>query len=115
MERKVFRSDEIIRKRNHADLGAYGDFYAHYIIVDPENPVFIKAVGFLRTQPCHLEEAIVIDAELDIELSPFWADETDKDLDWPPPDVVMRMSASELFQAPWFAWQSEQIPEHWEY
>lgn len=116
MDRKVFSSDEIVKKRNYADLAEYGDFVARYIIVDPENPVFIKAVGSLYTQPNHLPEAIEIEnAELEIELSPFWAPDDETDLDWPPPDVVRKMSASELFQAPWFAWQSEQIPEHWEY
>jgi len=119
--KKEFDSQEIIQNRHKADLGGYGDFRAEYIEVDPESPETIFAVGSLFTLPKHLEEIVEIQATLEIDLERFWQPEPEEitesypEPDWPPAEVVEKMDASVLFNAPWRSWHTEDIPEDWEY
>jgi len=109
--KKEFFSDEVCRGSHRADLGLYGEFWGRYILVDPHAPNSIVACGSLYTMPRHLDDPITIDVELYIDLDPFW----DVGCDFPPPDVVEKMTASDLFSAPWQSWGTSDIPVEWEY
>ena len=101
MMKVFFTSDDVIAGRHLADLGEYGDFRADHILVDPERPDQIQAVGTLMTMPTHMEEPVTIPATLDIDLES-------------PADVV-GMAASDLFNAPWESWTTSDIPAEWKY
>jgi hypothetical protein len=99
---KTFTSDDVIAGRHLADLGEYGEFRADYILIDPERPAHIQAVGTLVTMPDHMEEPVTIPASLDIDLES-------------PADVVGMAAASDLFNAPWRGWTCDDIPASWKY
>jgi len=114
MKKVFFTSNDVIQGRDCADLGEYGTFSAYYILIDPEHPETVRAVGTLETMPAHLKEPVTIPATLDIDLGPFYDDPTGQDL-LPPPEVVEEMTAADLFNAPWRGWTCDDIPEGWEY
>lgn len=103
MKKVFFTSNDVIQGRDCADLGEYGTFSAYYILIDPEHPETVRAVGTLETMPTHLEEPVTIPATLDL------------DLDLEPFDVAETLTAADLFNAPWRGWGCEDIPEGWEY
>jgi hypothetical protein len=119
MKKLLFADDDVIAGRHIADLGEYGTFSADHILVTPELPVVVRAVGTLETMPAHLEEPVVIPATLDLDLGPFWDDPENEDLcaqpTYPPADVVETLTAADFFQAPWRGWGCEDIPEEWKY
>ncbi|WP_461365006.1 hypothetical protein [Candidatus Darwinibacter acetoxidans] len=104
MKKVFFTSNDVIQGRDCADLGEYGTFSAYYILIDPEHPETVRAVGTLETMPAHLKEPVTIPAatlDLDLDLEPF--------------DVAKTLTAADLFNAPWRGWTCDDIPEGWEY
>lgn len=96
---------DIIKGRNNADLGKYGEFKADYVLFGPGEPEQFKAVGTLYTMPKHAEKAITIkDATLEVDIDTLHSD-----------PVSDNPTAEELFNKAWSSWGCYDIPEEWKY
>jgi len=111
MIRKEFTSEDRIKRVNHADLLEYGDFWADYIEIDPEDPHWFRAIGDLTVYPRNLDENKELhNATLEVTIN--WALIPDDD---PAQNGLENLSAGEIFNLPWDSWICDDIPEEWEF
>ncbi len=103
--KKEFTAKDLIKGRNYADLGNYGEFRANYLEINPEYPYYVTAHGTLclTPRPQH-GMANEIEGSIEVELK--------ESLDlW----EIENLSAGEIFKLPWDGWLSQDIPEDREF